>query len=59
LFNLIKHKSIFLSIKNDINKHTALAAPADDGILICAAPRPPRQSYGYQIEIKNFFSYFI
>jgi hypothetical protein len=48
-----------LSIKNEINKHTALAAPVDDGIIFCAAPRPPRQSYEYQIEIKNRFSYFI
>jgi hypothetical protein len=25
-------------------RQTALAAPVDDGIIFCAAPRPPRQS---------------
>lgn len=24
--------------------HTALAAPVADGMIFCAAPRPPRQS---------------
>ncbi len=32
-------------IKNlNINQQTALAAPVVDGIIFCAAPRPPRQS---------------
>jgi len=45
-----------LFIKNKTNKHTAFAAPVDDGIIFCAAPRPPRQSYRNKIEIKKNFS---
>jgi hypothetical protein len=40
----MKHKSSLFLMKTKINKHTALAAPVDDGIIFCAAPRPPRQS---------------
>jgi hypothetical protein len=33
-----------LPFKSGITFPTALAAPVDDGIMFCAAPRPPRQS---------------
>jgi hypothetical protein len=36
--------NILLNILNKKNKQTALAAPVVDGIIFCAAPRPPRQS---------------
>ena len=28
---------------------TAFAAPVDDGIMFCAAPRPPRQSFANRV----------
>jgi 20S proteasome alpha/beta subunit len=46
----------YLRKRTKKKKHTALAAPVDDGIMFCAAPRPPLQSY---INKKNIVFVFL
>ena len=41
---LKKMNEILLKEKKENHDVTAFAAPVDDGIMFCAAPRPPRQS---------------
>ncbi len=38
-------RNILVAILRKFENNTALAAPVEDGIIFCAAPRPPRQSY--------------
>eukprot|EP01033_Poteriospumella_lacustris_P005328 gene5327-gene5939 len=36
---------VILPFSDGITAATALAAPVDDGMIFCEAPRPPRQSF--------------